>query len=47
MIIYKNDVLVLEIDDYGVLKKKEFFNKDDMEKIKIIIEILIKIRIYL
>ena len=34
MIIYKNDVLVLEIDDYGVLKKKEFFNKDDMENLK-------------
>ena len=24
MIIYKNDVLVLEIDDYGLLKKKTF-----------------------
>ena len=34
MKIYKNDILVLEIDDYGVLKKKEFFNKDDMENIK-------------
>ena len=34
MKIYKNDVLVLEIDNYGILKKKEFFNKDDMENIK-------------
>ena len=25
MKIYKNDVLVLEIDNYGILKKKEFF----------------------
>ena len=30
-----NDVLVLEIDNYGVLKKKEFYNIDDMENIKI------------
>ena len=36
MKIYKNDVLVLEIDNYGILKKKEFFNKDDMEDIKIV-----------
>ena len=35
MKIYKNDVLVLEINNYGILKKKEFFDKDDMEKIKI------------
>ena len=35
MKIFKNDVLVLEIDDYGVLKKKEFYNIDDMENIKI------------
>ena len=34
MKIYKNDVLVLEIDNYGILKKKEFYNKDDMNKIK-------------
>ena len=34
--IYKNDVLVLEIDKYGILKKKEFYNKDDMENIKIV-----------
>ncbi len=36
MKIFKNDVLVLELDNYGVLKKKEFFNKDDMENIKIV-----------
>ena len=36
MKIYKNDVLVLEIDNYGILKKKEFYNKDDMQKIKIV-----------
>ena len=36
MKIYKNDILVLEIDDYGILKKKEFYNKDDMENIKVV-----------
>ena len=36
MKIFKNDVLVLEIDDYGILKNKKFYNKDDMEKIKIV-----------
>ena len=36
MEISKNDVLVLEINNYGILKKKEFYNKDDMEKIKIL-----------
>ena len=35
MKIFKNDVLVLEIDDYGILSKKEFYTKDDMENIKI------------
>ena len=35
MKIFKNDVLVLEIDDYGILNKKEFYNKDDMIDIKI------------
>ena len=38
MQIYKNNVLVLEIDSYGILKKKNFYNKDDMENIKIIEE---------
>jgi len=36
MKIFKNDVLVLEIDNYGILKKKNFYNKDDMKKIKIV-----------
>ena len=36
MKIFKNDVLVLEIDDYGILKKKEFYNIDDMENIKVV-----------
>ena len=36
MKIYKNDVLVLEIDDFGILKKKKFYNKDDMENIQIV-----------
>ena len=36
MKVYKNDVLVLEIDNYGILKKKSFYNIDDMEKIKIV-----------
>ena len=36
MKVFKNDVLVLEIDRYGILKKKEFYNKEDMENIKIV-----------
>ena len=35
MKIFKNDVLVLEIDKYGILQKKEFYNQNDMEDIKI------------
>ena len=35
MKIFKNDVLVLEIDSYGILKKKQFYNKDDMQNINI------------
>ena len=35
MKIFKNDVLVLEINRYGILKSKEFYNQDDMENIKI------------
>jgi outer membrane protein assembly factor BamE (lipoprotein component of BamABCDE complex) len=35
MKIYKNDVLILEIDNYGILKKKNFYNKDDMNDLKI------------
>ena len=29
----KNNVLVLEFDKYGILRKKEFYNKDKMKKI--------------
>jgi outer membrane protein assembly factor BamE (lipoprotein component of BamABCDE complex) len=36
MKIFKNDVLVLEIDKYGILKKKKLYNKDDMENIKVV-----------
>ena len=35
MKIFKNNVLVLEIDNYGILKKKDFYNMDDMKKIKV------------
>ena len=36
MKIFKNDVLVLEINDYGILKNKKFYNQNDMEDIKIV-----------
>ena len=36
MKIYKNDVLILEIDNYGLLKKKDFYNVNDMKKIDIV-----------
>ncbi|MDA9665166.1 outer membrane protein assembly factor BamE [Candidatus Pelagibacter sp.] len=36
MKISKNNVLVLEIDNYGILKKKDFYNKKDMNNIKIV-----------
>ncbi len=36
MKIFKNDVLVLEINNYGILKKKKFYNKEDMADIKIV-----------
>ena len=36
MKIYKNDVLVLEINNYGILKYKKFYNMDDMQNIKIV-----------
>ena len=38
MKIYKNDVLVLEINNYGVLKKKKLYNMEDMENIKVVKE---------
>ena len=31
--LIKNDVLVLEIDNYGLLKKKIFYDKNDMKKL--------------
>ena len=34
--IYINNVLLLEIDNKGLLAKKEFFNIDDMKEIKFI-----------
>jgi outer membrane protein assembly factor BamE (lipoprotein component of BamABCDE complex) len=36
MKILINNVLVLEINNYGILKKKEFYNKDSMKRIKIV-----------
>ena len=38
MKVYKNDVLVLEIDNYGILKKKDFYDLKDMNKINIVKE---------
>ena len=35
MVIFKNDVLVLELDNYGILKKKEFYNQNDMKNLKV------------
>ena len=32
--LIKNDVLVLEIDNNGILLSKNFYNKDDMNEIK-------------
>ncbi len=32
-VLKTNNVLVLEFDKYGVLKIKEFLNKDDLRKI--------------
>lgn len=29
----KNNILVLEFDKYGVLQKKEFYNKEDMKRV--------------
>ena len=36
MKIYRNDVLVLELDNFGILKKKIFYNKDDMKNLKFV-----------
>ena len=35
MRVYKNDVLVLEIDKYGILKKKNLYNQKNMNNLKI------------
>jgi len=32
----KNNVLVLEFNKYGILEKKEFYNKDKMKKIEFV-----------
>jgi len=32
-LLKKNNVLVLEFDKYGILKKKEFYNLQDMKKL--------------
>ena len=34
--MFKNDVLILEIDNYGLLKKKNFYNINDMNKINVV-----------
>ena len=36
MKIYENNVLVLEINNLGILKKKNLYNKDNMKNIKIV-----------
>ena len=35
MKIFKNDVLVLEIDNYGILKDKKFYNMNDMKNLEL------------
>jgi len=35
MKVVKNNVLVLDINSYGILEKKKLYNKDDMENIEI------------
>ena len=36
MKISKNDILVLEIDQFGILRKKDFYDINDMENIKVV-----------
>ena len=36
MKIFKNDVLVIELNNFGMLIKKEFYNIDNMENLKIV-----------
>ena len=35
MKIYENNVLVLEVSDYGILKDKKLYNIDEMENINL------------
>ena len=35
MKIYENNVLVLEVSEYGVLKNKKLYNIEEMEKINL------------
>jgi len=39
MKIYQNDVLILKIDNYGILTSKKILNKEDMTDIKIAKEV--------
>ena len=34
--IIKNDILVLELDKYGLLKKKTFYNKENMKTVNLV-----------
>jgi len=34
--LIKNDVLIIEIDNYGILLNKTFYNMDDMNNIKFV-----------
>ena len=36
MKIYKNDILVLELNNHGILIEKNFYNLDDMKNLKIV-----------
>ena len=36
MKIYENNVLILEIDDFGILRKKDLYDKNDMKNIKLV-----------
>jgi outer membrane protein assembly factor BamE (lipoprotein component of BamABCDE complex) len=39
MKIYENNILVLEIDEYGIIREKNFYNIDDMNDVKLAKEI--------
>ena len=36
MKIYENNILVLEISDYGILQSKKLYNKEEMENIDLV-----------